>query len=143
MGGFLLSSPRRHFHRIYRCMMMGSAQRSGKGTKGTLTIMPSSTTRLSYISSSSLLFHLLLLFSSSSSSFSSLSFYFSSLYSSFSTSFRKFGRRPGSPSSPARTCRKGTGMSAYRSSLLLPPRFQNNYRFRMIHRLQDIDRFHR
>ena len=47
--------------------------------------------------------------------------YFSSLYSSFSYSFSKFGKPPGSPSLPAGTCRTGTGMSTYRSGLLLLP----------------------
>ena len=47
--------------------------------------------------------------------------YSSSLYSSFSSSFSKFGKPPGSPASPAFTCRTGTGMSTYKSGLLLPP----------------------
>ena len=109
---------------------MQGMETSGKGTNGKLTIMPSSTTRLSYISSSSLLFPSISFsflsfsfFSSSSSSFSSSFFSFSSLYSSFSSlyssfssSFRKFGRPLGPPSWPAWTCRTG----AYRSGLLLP-----------------------
>ena len=66
-------------------------ERQGKETSGKGTIMPTSTTRLSCISSSSLLFPY--------------------------TSFRW---PPGPPSSPAGTCRKGTGMSAYRPGLLLP-----------------------
>ena len=109
---------------------------SGKGTKGKLTIMPSYTTRLSCISFSSLLFPSIYSSSSSSSFFSSSS-------TSFSSSFRRFGRPPGPPSSPAGTFRTGTGISAYRPGLLLPPRFQNNERFRIIHRLQSIDRSHR
>ena len=107
---------------------MQGKETSGKRTKGKLTIMPSSTSRLSYISSSShlcpsisSLFSYVSFFSSPSSSFFSSSFSFSSSYSSFSSSFRKFGKPPGSLSSPAGTYRTGTGMSAYRSCLLLPP----------------------
>ena len=48
-----------------------------------------------------------------------ISFY--SLYSFFSSSFSKFGKPQGSPSLPEGTCMTGTGMSAYRSGLFLPP----------------------
>ena len=75
-----------------------------QGTKDYLTIMPTSTTRLSCIFSSFFLFPSI----SSSSSPSSV---FSSSTSSFSSSFRRFGRPPGPPSSPAGTYRTGTGKS--------------------------------
>ena len=74
-------------------------------TKGNLTIIPSFTTKLSCISSSSLLFPFI---SSSSSS------------PSFFPYFRRFGRPPGPSYSPVGTCRTGTGTAAYRSGLLLP-----------------------
>ena len=80
------------------------AAKLSTGTNGNLTIMPSYTTRLSWISSSSLLFP-------SISSSSSSSFFFSSPSSSFSPYFRRIGRPPGPPSSPAGTSRTGTGVS--------------------------------
>ena len=83
----------------------------GKETSGKDTIMHTSTTRLSCISSSSLLFP------SISSSSSSPSF-FSSSSPSFSSSFRRFGRPLGPPFSPAGTSR-----------------FKNNDKFDVIHRL--------
>ena len=52
---------------------------------------------------------------------SSFSFFSSSSSSSFSSSIRRLGRPPGPASSPAGTCRTGTGMSAYRPGLLIPP----------------------
>ena len=91
--------------RILKQELQGK-EKSGKGT-----ILPTSTTRLSCISSSSLLFPSL-----SSSSSPSL---FSSSSLSFSSSFRRFGRPLGPHSSPAGTCRKGTGMSSYRPGVLL------------------------
>ena len=102
------------------------------GTKGNFTIMPFSTTRLSCISSSSLIFP------SISSSLPSSSF-FSSPSCSFSPYFMGFGRHPGPPSSPAGTCRTGTGMSAYRPGPP-SPRFQNNDRFEIIHKLPNCDK---
>ena len=68
------------------------------GTKGNLTIMPSCTPWLSWISSSALLFP-------STSSSSSLSSLFSSPSSSFSHYFRRFEKPPGPTSSPTGTCR--------------------------------------
>ena len=85
----------------------------GKEIKGKLTIMPSSTSRMSCDSSLSLLFPSIS--SSSSSSF------FSSSSSSCSFSFRRFGRPPGPPSYPAETGKTSTRMSAYRPGLLLLP----------------------
>ena len=48
----------------------------------------------------------------------------------------RLGKPPGPPSSPAGTCSTGTGISAYRHCLLLPPRFKIN------DRLLSIDRSH-
>ena len=78
-----------------------------------LAIMPSSTTSLSCISSSSLLLPPI---SSSSSSPT----FFSYPPSSFFLYFMRLGKPPGPPSSPAGTWKTGTGISAYRSGLLLP-----------------------
>ena len=86
---------------------------SGKGTKGKLTIMTSSTPRLFWISSSSFLF-------TSISSYSSSSSFFSSSSSSFSSSFRSFVRPQCPPSSPAGTCKIDTGMSAFRPGFFFP-----------------------
>ena len=109
-------------------------EKSGKGFKGNLSIMPSSTTKRSCISSSSLLLHSIC-YSSSSSSF------FSSSSSSFS-SFSRIEWPPSPPSSPAGTCRTGTGVSAYRPCLLLL-RFQNNDRLKIIQRVHNSNSNHR
>ena len=72
------------------------------GTKENFTNMPFSATRLSFAIP-------YLLFPSISYSSSSSSFFFSS--SSLCTSFlRRFGKPTGPPSSPAGTCRTGTGL---------------------------------
>ena len=47
--------------------------------------------------------------------------FFSPSSCSFSSSYRRFGRPPVPSSSPTGTCRTGTGISAYRPGLLLPP----------------------
>ena len=79
-------------------------EKSGKRNRGEFDqhTIPSSTTRLSFTIP-------YLLFHSISYSSSSLSF-FSSSSSSCSSSLRMFGKPPGPPSSPARTCRIGTGL---------------------------------
>ena len=79
-----------------------------KGTRGNLTNMPSSTTRLS--STIPYLLFPSISYSSSSSSF------FSSSSSSCSSSLRRFHKPRDPPPSPAGTCKTGTGFS---------PRFQN------------------
>ena len=86
-------------------------QKGPRQIKANLTIVPSSATKHNLLIPPVSL-HLLL---SSSSSF------LSSLSSSFSPSFRRFGRPPGTPFSPAGTFRTGTGMSAYRPGPLFPP----------------------
>ena len=107
------------------------------GTKGNLTIMPSCTPWLSWISSSALLFP-------STSSSSSLSSLFSSPSSSFSHYFRRFGKPSGPPSSPAGTCRTGTALECLHTGLSSSsPRFQNNDRFEMSYKLQNCDRYYK
>ena len=75
----------------------------------------------------------------SSLSLSSSSFFSSSF--SFSSSVRRF-KRPLGPPSPAGTCRTGTG-SLHTGLASFSPRFQNNDRFEIIHKLQNIDRDHK
>ena len=104
------------------------------GTKGNLTIMPSCTPWLSWISSSALLFP-------STSSSSSLSSLFSSPSSSFSHYFRRFGKPSGPPSSPAGTCRTGTALECLHTGLASSsPRFKNNDRFEIIYKSLNCDR---
>ena len=104
------------------------------GTKGNLTIMPSCTPWLSWISSSALLFP-------STSSSSSLSSLFSSPSSSFSHYFRRFGKPSGPPSSPAGTCRTGTALECLHTGLASSsPRFQNNDRFEIIYKSLNCER---
>ena len=104
------------------------------GTKGNLTIMPSCTPWLSWISSSALLFP-------STSSSSSLSSLFSSPSSSFSHYFRRFGKPSGPPSSPAGTCRTGTALECLHTGLASSsPRFQNNDSFEIIYKSLNCER---
>ena len=107
---------------FYSCWKVGfatlnleaGAAKVATRTKGNFTIMPCTITRLSCISSSSLPFPFIS-FSSSSTSF------FSSPSASLSPYIMRFGRPPGPPGSPERTCRTGTGMSAYRPRPPPPP----------------------
>ena len=110
-----------------RWQEMQGKEISGKGTKRNFIILPSSTTRLSCMSSSSLLFPFLLIPLSHNSPSSPhpppflIILLLLLIKLLLFSSFRKFGRPPGSPSLPSRTCMTYTAISAYMSGLLLPP----------------------
>ena len=106
-----------------------------KGTKGSLTSMPSSTTMLSYISSSSLLFPSITSLSSSSS-------FFSSPFSSFSPYFRRFVRPPGPRYLLQGPVEQALGF-LHTDLALSSPLFQNNDRFEIIPKLHNCDWYYK